>query len=73
MLDKRVGHVLKMPKEPTIGGVKSTKLEPSLLQMLWNKPTPWLMLLLVLGKRLCKPKFCVKQVTVKSRVLTRLV
>ena len=32
MLDKRVGHVLKMPKEPTIAGVKSTELDPSLLQ-----------------------------------------
>ena len=29
--------------------------------MLWNKPTPWLMLLLVLGKKMYKPKFRVKQ------------
>ena len=121
MLDKRVGHVLKMPKEPTIGGVKSTKLDPSFLlnglrcfgiSTFWNKPTPWFwmsqwrhtmmdgvkfwircqqvivlriasqwqliqnlvpfttmgrqcdiwMLLLVLGKRLCRPKFRVEQV-----------
>ena len=37
MLDKRVGHVLKMPKEPSIGGVKSTKLDPSLLKFVFSK------------------------------------